>query len=587
MKKEITINVPDIGDFEKIPVIEILVQPGESVAKDDSLIVLESDKATMEVPSPESGRVTKVLLKTDDSVSKGDAILHMEINESERKGADQSDYTLPKKTNPNSSTKNVKAENSPSFIKSDIHAEVVVLGSGPGGYTAAFRAADLGKNVLIIERYKELGGVCLNVGCIPSKALLHAAKVITDAQDARAHGIVFQTPKIDIEELNKWKNGVVTDLTKGLQTLATKRNVNILTGTGKFSGKNTLSVTTPLGEKTVSFDYAIIAAGSSSSKISGVPFEDPRVIDSTGALKLDEIPKNLLIVGGGIIGLEMAAVYHGLGSKITIAELTDGLIPEADRDLITPLQNIIKRRYDSVMLETKVENIVAKQKKLAVTLSNSNSKVVENFDRVLIAIGRTPNGDKIGAEAAGGKTKKGFVITDKQMRTNIPHIFAIGDIVGQPMLAHKASHEGKLCAEIIAGNDKAEFDAMGLPSVAYTDPEVAWVGITEKVANEQKIPLKKSVFPWAASGRAHASARKEGITKLLFNRDTQKLIGAGIVGINAGELISEVVLAIEMGADAEDIGLTIHPHPTLAETILFSAEIAEETITDLYLGKKV
>ncbi len=587
MKKEITINVPDIGDFEKIPVIEILVQPGETITKDDSLIVLESDKATMEVPSPENGRVTKILLKTDDSVSKGDAILHMEITESDTREADQPGGTPPKTTSSDSSTKNVKAENSQTVINSDIHAEVVVLGSGPGGYTAAFRAADLGKNVLIIERYTELGGVCLNVGCIPSKALLHAAKVITDAQDIRAHGIIFQDPKIDIGELKSWKNEVVANLTKGLKTLAKKRNVNILTGIGKFSSENTLSVTTPLGEKTVSFDYAIIAAGSSSAKLSGIPYEDPRVIDSTGALKLDDIPKNLLVVGGGIIGLEMAAVYHGLGSKVTIAELTDGLIPEADRDLITPLQNIIEKRYNSVRLKTKVENIAAKQKKLAVTLSNSNSKVVENFDKVLVSIGRTPNGDKIDAKAAGVETKRGFVLTDNQMRTNVPHIFAIGDIVGQPMLAHKASHEGKLCAEIIAGNDKAEFDSMGIPSVAYTDPEVAWVGMTEKVAKEQKIPLKKSVFPWAASGRAQASARKEGITKLLFNRDTQKLIGAGIVGINAGELISEAVLAIEMGADSEDIGLTIHPHPTLAETILFSAEIAEETITDLYLGKKI
>ncbi len=589
MKKEITVSIPDIGDFENIPVIEILVKPGEMVKKEDSILVLESDKATMEVPSPEEGIVTRIILSPDDTVSKGDAILVLESQTSNTTEVNTSkNRNSPEKNKrPLSPNKIENDENQVDQSKCDIHADVVILGSGPGGYTAAFRAADLGKNVLIIERHKKLGGVCLNVGCIPSKALLHTAKVITEAQDISKNGIVFSSPKIDMDKLRKWKNQTVSRLTKGLSLLAEKRNVQLLTGVGRFTGKNTLSVETSSGEKTVSFDYAIIAAGSSPKKVPGFSFEDPRIMDSTDALEITEIPDKLLIIGGGIIGLEMASIYHGLGSKITIAELTDRLIPEADRDLIRPLQGIIESRYDSIRMVTKITDIKLTRENVAVTLMNSNNKTIENFDKVLVSIGRSPNGKNIGAANAGIEVQNdGFISVNKQMRTNVPNIFAIGDIVGQPMLAHKASHEGKLCAEIIAGNGKAEFDALTIPSVAYTDPEVAWVGITENYARQNKIAIKKSVFPWTASGRAQATSRTEGLTKLIFDKKTRKLIGAGIVGINAGELISETALAIEMGADSEDIGLTIHPHPTLSETVLFSAEIAEESITDLYLGKK-
>jgi dihydrolipoamide dehydrogenase len=467
---------------------------------------------------------------------------------------------------------------------------VVVLGAGPGGYTAAFRAADLGKKVVLIERYPTLGGVCLNVGCIPSKALLHIAKVITDAEESAQQGINFGKPGIDLDKVRSWKDSVTAKLTKGLAGLAKQRKVTRIQGTGKFASPNTIRVETAEGPKTVSFEHCIIAAGSSAARIPGFPYDDPRLMDSTGALELKDIPGRMLIIGGGIIGLEMATVYDALGSRVSVAELMDQLMPGADADLIRPLQKRIQKRYEAIHLKTKVARIEAQQEGLKVTFEGAtpDTKVPEPqlYDRILVAVGRRPNGSSIGAESAGVHVnERGFIPVDKQLRTNVPHIFAIGDIVGEPMLAHKASHEGKLTAEIIAGH-KGAFDARAIPSVAYTDPEIAWMGLTETEATKQSIEYEKAVFPWAASGRALGMARDEGMTKLLLDKKTRRLLGAGIVGVNAGELIAETVLGLEMGADMEDIALTIHPHPTLSETVFFAAEIADGTITDLYMPRK-
>jgi len=472
-----------------------------------------------------------------------------------------------------------------------MHAEVLVLGAGPGGYTAAFRAADLGKQVVLVERYASLGGVCLNVGCIPSKALLHAAKVITEAEEMAEHGISFGKPQIDIAKLRDWKTqDVVSKLTGGLTQLAKQRNVTVVTGSGCFTSANRLEVKAADGKvTTISFDQAIIAAGSQATKMPGLAPEhqnDPRIMDSTGALALEDIPKRLLVVGGGIIGLEMGTVYDAFGSKVTVVELADGLIPGCDRDLVRPLHKRMEKRFEQILLKTKVAKIEPKKNGIHVTFEGEHAPQPQVYDRVLVAIGRRPNGNNIGAEQAGlFVDERGFIPVDKQMRTNVPHIFAIGDIVGQPMLAHKATHEGKVAAEVIAGH-KVEFQALAIPSVAYTDPEVAWAGISETEAKEKGIAIEKASFPWAASGRALSIARTEGMTKLIMEKDTRRIIGAGIVGINAGELLAEAVLAIEMGADAEDIGLTIHAHPTLSETVAFAAEMAEGTITDLYIRKK-
>ena len=461
-----------------------------------------------------------------------------------------------------------------------------MLGSGPGGYTAAFRAADLGKKVVLIERYAELGGVCLNVGCIPSKALLHAARVVSEAEEMSHFGLKFDKPKVDVPALRAWKDNVVAKGTKGLAGLAKQRKVQVVTGVARFTSPHMVEVQTSDGRKTVSFDYAIIAAGSQSARIPGFPYDDDRLLDSTSALQLKDIPKRLLVIGGGIIGLEMATVYDALGSKITVVELLDGLIPGADRDIIRPLHKRIEKRYEAIYLKTKVTKLEATQQGLKATFEGEAAPQPQVYDRVLLSVGRRPNGNAINAEAAGVLvSERGYIAVDRQMRTNVPHIYAIGDIVGEPMLAHKASYEGKLAAEVIAGH-RAAFDARTIPSVAYTDPEVAWMGLTETMAKAQGIEVDKAVFPWAASGRARATGREEGLTKLLFDKSTRRLLGAGIVGPNAGELISETVLALEMGADAEDIGLTIHPHPTLSETIFFSAEIAENSITDLYMPRK-
>jgi len=586
MNHLIEIKVPDIGDFKNIPVIEVLVKPGDRINKEDALITLESDKATMEVPAPQSGVIREIKVKVGDKLSQGSVVLLLEGTSAEAPAAKaEAPKPAPAATVPKAPATPAVTSSGP-VTKGDIHSEVMVLGSGPGGYTAAFRAADLGKQVVLVERYPVLGGVCLNVGCIPSKALLHAARVISEAEEMSPFGIAFGKPKIEIAKLRDWKDGVVDKSIRGLAGLAKQRKVQVVQGIGKFTSPHMIEVKTPNGVKKVSFDYAIIAAGSSVARIPGFPYDDPRLMDSTGALKLEDVPKRLLVIGGGIIGLEMATVYDAIGSKVTVVELLDGLIPGADRDLIRPLHKRIEKRYEGIYLKTKVAKLEAQKDGLKATFEGESAANPQVYDRVLLAVGRRPNGKEIDAQAAGvNVTDRGFIPADKFMRTNVPHIYAIGDIIGEPMLAHKASHEGKLAAEIIAGHKRA-FDARTIASVAYTDPEVAWMGLTETQARAQGTEIEKAVFPWAASGRARATAREEGMTKLIFDRNTRRLLGAGMVGPNAGELIAETVLALEMGADAEDIGLTIHPHPTLSETVFFAAEIAEGSITDLYMPKR-
>ncbi len=593
MANTFQITVPDIGNFDSVEVIDILVKVGDTIKKEDPLITLESDKASMDIPSSHEGKVTAINLKVGDKVKQGSNILVIELNESVVK-PQKAETPKEVKAETKVETKKEAPQQAASQTvtkKSDVQstheAEVVVLGSGPGGYTAAFRAADLGKKVVLIERYSTLGGVCLNVGCIPSKALLHTAKVITEAEETALHGVSFGEPKIDLEKIRHWKaNDVVGKLTQGLSAMAKQRGVTVLEGVGEFTTSHQIKVTKRDGQtETVGFEHCIIAAGSQSTKFPGVK-DDPRIMDSTGALELKDIPKRFLIVGGGIIGLEMGTVYDALGSKVSVVELSDGLIQGCDRDLVRPLQKRMEQRFEKIMLNTKVTSIEPKPDGIHVEFESEGKLETQIYDRVLIAIGRRPNGKAIKAELAGVTvTDQGFIPVDKQMRTNISHIFAIGDIVGQPMLAHKATHEGKVAAEVIAGH-KVEFQALTIPSVAYTDPEVAWAGITELEAKQKNIEIEKASFPWAASGRALSNNRSEGTTKLIFDKGTHRLIGAGITGVNAGELIAETVLAIEMGADAHDLGLTIHPHPTLSETVCFAAEVKEGTITDLYIKKR-
>jgi len=590
MSNLVEVIVPDIGNFDSVDVIEVLVKVGDTVAKEDSLITLESDKASMDIPSSEAGIVKEIKIKVGEKVAKGTLILLLEA-EAHVSAAPQAEF--PKTESP-AMAQAVAAAPSPSVATGDddIHCEVVVLGSGPGGYTAAFRAADLGKKVVLIERYATLGGVCLNVGCIPSKALLHTAKVITEAEETAHHGVTFGKPDVDLEQLRTWKaNEVVGKLTGGLAAMAKQRDVTVIEGLGQFTSPHQIAVTGADGKVTkIGFENAIIAAGSQATKFPGAPL-DHRIMDSTGALALADVPKRMLVIGGGIIGLEMGTVYDALGSKVSVVEFTDGLIQGCDRDLVRPLQKRMEKRFESIMLNTRVASIDAKADGIHVSFEgvNGNTEVpkgVEVYDRVLVSIGRRPNGLNIGAELAGvAVDERGFINVDKQMRTNVPHIFAIGDIVGQPMLAHKATHEGKVAAEVIAGH-KVEFQAMVIPSVAYTDPEIAWAGMTETEAKAKGITIEKASFPWAASGRALSIARTEGTTKLIFDKDTHRVIGAGIVGVNAGELLAEAVLAIEMGADAHDLGLSIHAHPTLSETVCFAAEMKEGTITDLYIKKR-
>ena len=561
---KVTVEIPDIGDFSDVPVIEVGVAVGDVVAKDDPVLLLESDKATMDIPSPVAGRVAAILVAVGDRVGRGSPVMTVETEA----GA------VPEPAKPAGEVARA------SDAAADMRADLVVLGGGPGGYTAAFRAADLGRTVVLVERAATLGGVCLNVGCIPSKALLHAAKVIGEAVEMTAHGVRFATPDIDLDALRGWKDGVVGRLTAGLAGLAQRRKVTILRGTGAFDGPNSLVVATAEGTRTIAFDLAVIACGSEPVRLPFLP-DDPRIMDSTGALALETIPDRLLVLGGGIIGLEMAAVYSALGSTITVVEMMDQIIPGADRDLVAPLMKRIAQRYEAILLQTKVTAVEPAEDGLHVTFEGPGGMRQERFDKVLVAVGRRANGALIGADKAGVAVDAGsFIAVDGQMRTSQPHIFAVGDVVGPPMLAHKAVHEGKVAAEAACGR-KSHFDAAAVPSVAYTDPEIAWVGLTETDAKAAGRAVKKGVFPWVASGRALSLGRDEGLTKLLFDPETRQLLGAGIVGSGAGELLAEAVLAIEMGADAEDIGLTIHPHPTLSETLGLAAEVFEGTITDL------
>jgi dihydrolipoamide dehydrogenase len=655
----IEVQVPDIGDFEDVPVTEILVAVGDEVQKEDPLVALESEKATMEVPSPEAGTVKELKVAEGDTVSEGSVILVLETADAEG-GSDDGDGSAdgaesqdggrvdekdedgaahasnpegeegPRKDAPpkggggsagrgssddddaksgapgtdgdsyasgSDATKDAAAagDRAPSGAtpskasdevraKGDLHVDVVVLGSGPGGYAAAFRAADLGLQVAMVEREPALGGVCLNVGCIPSKALLHAAKVITEAEGLGAHGVSFATPEIDLDELRSWKDGVVKKLSGGVEGMAKQRAVQVVRGTGRFVGEHELQVDDTL----VTFDSAIVATGSRSVQLPGIPHEEEAVIDSTGALELADVPGRLLVVGGGIIGLEMATVYDALGSEVTVVELADQLVPGADKDLIKPLKKRIDGRYAAIHLGTKVEGVEVVDGGLRATFSAEGGEAPEpaEFDRVLVAVGRVPNGKDLGLEDLGVEVdERGFVPVDEQQRTTLPHVYAIGDVVGQPMLAHKATHEGHVAAEVIAGHDVV-FDPRGIPSVAYTEPELAWVGLTETQAKRDGVEYETAVFPWSASGRALASDAATGQTKLLLEPGTGRVLGGAIVGTNAGELIAEVGLALEMGANAEDVGLTSHAHPTLSESVGLAAEIATGTITDLPQKRK-
>jgi dihydrolipoamide dehydrogenase len=640
------IKVPDIGDFDDVDVVEVLVAAGDEVKVDDPLITLESDKASMEVPATVAGTVDEVKVKVGDKVGAGDVIVAVtaakgeeeeperedgaakdrekeedEEREDEGDGEERAAATRrrgperrepeeqrpppkrrepgrdeperkeperdrPERKEPPDEKRKRRDEKGAAKERHDYDFDVVVLGSGPGGYTAAFRAADLGQRTALVERYSTLGGVCLNVGCIPSKALLHAAKVVDEAAFFSAHGLAFGQPEIDLYRLRKWKQGVVDRLTGGLDTLARRRKVEVVRGSGRFSGPHELTVEGEEGERRLTFARAIVAAGSRAVKLPFLPEDDERIMDSSAALEIDDVPDRLLVIGGGIIGLELATVFDALGSRVTVVELMDRLMPGTDADLVKPLYRHIAERYESIFLSTKVTAVEAGEDGLRVSFEGEGAPEQDRFDRILVAVGRRPNGDRIGAEAAGlDVDESGFVAVDEQMRTNVEHIFAIGDVAGHPMLAHKATHEGKVAAEVAAG-EKSGFDARVIPSVAYTDPEVAWVGVTEEQARERDLAYGKASCPWAVSGRALALDSAGGLTKLLFDEESGRLIGAGIVGVSAGDLIAECTLAIEMGADAADVGLFIHPHPTLSETVAFAAEAYEGTVTDLYLPKR-
>lgn len=602
MANDIEVTVPDIGAHAGVPVIELLVQPGDTVAKDQGLVTLESDKATMEVPSSHAGVVKALKVRLGDTVSSGDVIAVLETAEARapatapaapspraaaaalpKAPADAAPTPAPAPAPATSQQAQVPA--APATHAHD--CDVVVIGAGPGGYTAAFRAADLGLKTVLVERHASLGGVCLNVGCIPSKALLHAADVIEQAAHATDFGITFGKPGIDMDKLRDYKASVVGKLTGGLAGMAKQRKVQVITGNAQFASPNTLAIADAEGgTQTLSFAHAIIAAGSQAVKLPGFPWDDPRIMDSTDALNLADVPKTLLVVGGGIIGLEMATVYRGLGSEVTVVELAKQLIPGADADLVKPLADRLKKAGVKLHLGTRVVQAKAAKKGIDVAFEGESVPETKQFDRVLVAVGRSPNGATISADKAGVTVgERGFIDVDAQMRSNVPHIFAIGDVIGQPMLAHKATHEGKLAAEVIAGERK-EWVARVIPSVAYTDPEIAWVGVTETEAKAKGLKVGIGKFPWAASGRAIGLGRTEGFTKLIFDQASDRVIGGGIVGVHAGELIGEIALAIEMGCEAGDIGHTIHPHPTLGESIGMAAEVHEGTITDLYIPKR-
>jgi len=583
MSQVIEVKVPDIGDFKDVEVIEVLVKPGDAIAKEQSLITVESDKASMEIPSSVAGTVKEMRVKLGDKVSKDSVVLVLEAGAVAAPPAPAPATAPAPARSPTPAAAPVASALSGA---ADLECEVLVLGSGPGGYSAAFRAADLGKSVVLVERYSTLGGVCLNVGCIPSKALLHVAAVMDEAAHFADLGVTFDKPTIDLDKLRVHKNKVVGKLTGGLTSMAKMRKVTVVQGVGTFADPNHLTVATREGTKTVRFANAIIAAGSQAVKLPFLP-DDPRIVDSTGALELRQVPKKMLVIGGGIIGLEMATVYSTLGTRIDVVEMLDGLMLGADRDLVRVWQKKNAGRFDRIMLKTKTVGVEAKAEGLLASFEGEEAPAEPDYyDMILVSVGRSPNGNKIGAERAGvAADARGYIAADRQMRTNVPHIFAIGDIVGQPMLAHKAVHEAHVAAEVAAGM-KSHFDASVIPSVAYTDPEIAWVGLTEDDAKKQGRKVNKGLFPWSASGRAIANGRDEGFTKLLFDEETHRIVGGGIVGTHAGDLIGEIALAIEMGADAVDIGKTIHPHPTLGESMGMAAEAAEGHCTDLPPAKK-
>jgi dihydrolipoamide dehydrogenase len=583
----IEIKVPDIGGHSGVPVIELLARPGDTIRKDQGLVTLESDKATMEVPSSAAGVLKELKVKVGDEVSEGSVIAVLEATTAEAAPMPAKAAAAPASvTAPSAAATPAPTAAAGAGRKADVECRLVVLGAGPGGYTAAFRAADLGLDTVLIERYPQLGGVCLNVGCIPSKALLHAAEVIEEAKHAAAYGVSFGEPRLDLGKLRAHKEKVVGTLNSGLAGMAKQRKVRTLTGVGRFVSPHEIEVEGGAGRKLVRFEQCIIAAGSQPVKLPGFPWDDPRVMDSTDALMLADVPKQLLVVGGGIIGLEMACVYSALGSAVTVVEFMPQLMPGTDPDLVKPLADQLRKRGVAVHLSTKVARVEAKKDGLHASFEGDKAPANTKYDRVLVSVGRAPNGGKIAADRAGvAVSDRGFIAVDRQMRTNVPHIFAIGDVVGQPMLAHKATHEGKLAAEVAAGG-KREWVARVIPSVAYTDPEVAWVGVSETEAKAKGLKIGVAKFPWAASGRAIGLGRTEGFSKLVFDEATHRVIGGGIVGPRAGELIAEVALAIEMGCEAGDIGHTIHPHPTLSESVAMSAEVFEGSITDLYLPKK-
>ncbi|KWB48310.1 dihydrolipoamide dehydrogenase [Burkholderia ubonensis] len=577
----IEVKVPDIGDFSGVDVIEVNIKPGDVIEKEQTLLTLESDKASMEVPSDVAGTVKEIKVKAGDKVSQGTVIALVEAAAAAAAPAKAAEPAKPAAPAAPAAAPAAAPQAGSYAGAADIECDMLVLGAGPGGYSAAFRAADLGMKTVLVERYPTLGGVCLNVGCIPSKALLHTALVIDEAEALASHGISFGKPEIDLDKLRDFKSGVVKKLTTGLAGMAKARKVEVVTGVGAFVDPYHMEVQGDGGKKVVKFKQAIIAAGSESVKLPFLP-DDPRIVDSTGALELRQQPKRMLVIGGGIIGLEMATVYATLGAEIDVVEMLDNLMNGADRDLVKVWEKYNAKRFGNVMLKTKTVGAEAKEDGIYVKFEGEKAPAEpQRYDLVLVAVGRSPNGKKIGADKAGvAVTDRGFINVDKQMRTNVPHIFAIGDVVGQPMLAHKAVHEGHVAAEAAHG-EKAYFDALQIPSVAYTDPEVAWAGKTEEQCKAEGIKYGKAVFPWAASGRAIANGRDEGFTKLIFDEETHRVIGGGIVGLNAGDLISEVCLAVEMGADAEDIGKTIHPHPTLGESIGMAAELYEGVCTDL------
>ena len=590
MAKLIEIKVPDIGGSTKVPIIELLAGVGDRIAKDQGLLTLESDKATMELPSSAAGVLKEWKVKIGDAVSEGQVIAVLEL--AEEMDLPTSAAMIPSAEQPSkpasSATLGAAVAGSTAVATATVETvcQLVVLGAGPGGYAAAFRAADLGMDVVLIERYPQLGGVCLNVGCIPSKALLHAAEVIEEAKHATNYGVTFGAAQIDLDKLRAHKDKVVGTMTAGLAAMARQRKVRTVTGTARFVSAHELEIETAQGRQTLRFEQCIIAVGSQPVKLPGFPWDDPRVMDSTDALALSDIPKQLLVVGGGIIGLEMACVYAALGSAVTVVEFVAQLMPGTDPDLVKPLADLLKKRGVAIHLETKVAKVEARKDGLHASFEGDKAPALTKYDRVLVSVGRVPNGGKIAAEAAGvAVSERGFIAVDAQMRSNVPHVFAIGDVIGQPMLAHKATHEGKLAAEVAAGQ-KREWVARVIPSVAYTDPEIAWVGVTEGEARQKNLKVGVGKFPWAASGRAVGLGRSEGFTKLIFDEATHRVIGGGIVGVHAGDLIAEIALAIEMGCEAGDLGHTIHPHPTLSESVGMAAEVFEGSITDLYIPRK-